>query len=192
MSSSQQPAGDACSGSQASQLRIVHDESNTNLTVTLGNPELGLKKLLRAVIPKIRDNARVSGDNFSAVLSYLDDDGDVIHVRTDSDLKEAIRLARDRQISMKIAFEDSPQPNFGLDSSIGANGVSWPDTLDPQNEDPTPDAPSVIVQEPRNPVSLLQPAALEASLQSSVVDSQRILHLEQALQQCVCYVLLFI
>jgi len=32
-------------------------------------------------------------------------------------------------------------------------------------------------------VSLLQPAALDASLQNSVVDSQRILHLEQALQQ---------
>ena len=185
MSSSQPPVSDACSGSHAVQLRIVHDESNTNLTVTLGNPELGLKKLLRVVVPKVRDNARVGGDDFSAVLSYRDDDGDVIHVRTDSDLKEAIRLARDRQMSMNIAFEDSPQPNFGLDSSTGANGVSWPDTSDLQNEDHAPDAPSVIVQEPCNLVSLLQPAALDASLQNSVVDSQRILHLEQALQQCV-------
>ena len=104
------------------------------------------------------------------------------------------RLASHRQISINITFEEGLQSNFGLDSSTGASGVSWPDSSsDAQIEcesaapDPAPEIPSVAVQEPIDTVSLVQPVVFVASssLQSSVDPSQRILHIEQALLQCV-------
>ena len=155
---------------------------------------------MRVIVPKVKENANICGSASAAVLSYRDEDGDLITVRTDSDLKEAVRLASHRQISINITFEEGLQSNFGLDSSTGASGVSWPDSSsDAQIEcesaapDPAPEIPCVAVQEPINTVSLVQPVVFVASssLQSSVDPSQRILHIEQALLQCViCYLLL--
>jgi hypothetical protein len=190
-----------CSGNSV-QLSICHEDSNSKFAVKFSDPEHfseknGLKRLLRVVVPKVRENAKICGTASAAVLSYRDEDGDMITVRTDSDLKEAVRLASHRQISINITFEEGLQTSFGLDSSTGASGVSWPDSSsDAQIEcekaapDPASDIPSVTVLEPINAVSGVQPAVFAASstVHSSVDLSQRILLIEQALQQCVTHI----
>jgi hypothetical protein len=139
MSISQPPPSDpSFPESNEVQLRIVHEESNSKFSIKC-NPELvsersslsernGLKRLLRSVVPKLNQGSTVCGNVSSAILSYRDEDGDLITVRTDSDLKEAIRLARQRPICLKITFDPSVLPVANLDASSGVNASSWSDS----------------------------------------------------------------
>jgi hypothetical protein len=139
MSNSQPPPSDpSFPASNEVQLKIVHEESNAKFSIKC-NPELvsernclsernGLKRLLRSVVPKLNEGSTVCGNVSSAVLSYRDEDGDLITVRTDSDLKEAIRLARQRPICLKITFDPSELPVANLDASAAVNASSWSDS----------------------------------------------------------------
>jgi hypothetical protein len=198
MSKPQPPPSDACSPNREVQLSICHEESNSKFAVKFAFSEgFSLKKLLR----KVRETAGICDETHVAVLSYRDEDGDLIPVLTDSELKEAVRLASLRQLPLNIKFEEKsqekeePQASLGLDSSTSSIAVICTDSssdaqIDCENDVPNsaPDAPCAPVQEPTNPVSLAQPAA---SLQTSVDLGPRILRIEQAIQQCVtCYCLL--
>jgi hypothetical protein len=186
------------------QLSIIHEASNSKFTLKFPTELLieknGLKRLLKVLVPKVNESAKIFGNASDAVLSYRDEDGDLITVRTDSDLKEAVRLACLRQLSININFDESLQQSHNaLDASTGPIAVSWSDSSsDVQIEcesSPPPSAPDISpagVQQPINAACTAQAAVSSAQLapavvsfQSLVDDSSRILRIEQALQQCV-------
>ena len=175
-------------------LNIFHQESNATFILKCANRGLlsernGLKRLLRVVAPKVKSNANIS----AAMLSYCDEEGDEIAVRTDSDLKEAIRIANFRQIMLTISFDESVQPTFNLDSSSCESGGSCVDSSsDMQFEcenvasDPAPEVPSCVVEQPISAISIKQSVSA-ASFQGLVDERQRISRIEQQLQQCACH-----
>ena len=190
--------------SNTMQLSVIHEASNSKFTLKFLTELLieknGLKRLLKVLVPKVNESAKIFGNVSDAVLSYRDEDGDLISVRTDSDLKEAVRLAGLRQLSINISFDESLQQSHNaLDASTGPIAVSWSDSSsDVQIEcesSPPPSAPEIPaagVQQLINAACTAQTAVLSAplvpavvSFQSSADDSSRILRIEQALQQCV-------
>jgi hypothetical protein len=171
-------------------LSIFHEESNAKFILKCANQELlserfGLKRLLRVVVPKVKSGANVS----AAMLSYRDEDGDEIAVRTDSDLKEAIRIANVRQILLTITFDAGAQPICNLDSSVGESGGCSVDSASEMQfechnvaPDVAPEIPSCIVEQPISAVSIAQPVS--ADIFQGPDESQRISRIELQLQQC--------
>lgn len=190
--------------SNTMHLSIIHEVSNSKFALTFPTELLieknGLRRLLKVLVPKVNDSAKIFGNASDAVLSYRDEDGDLITVRTDSDLKEAVRLAGLRQLSINISFDESLQQSHNaLDASTGPIAVSWSDSssdvqIECESSPPpsAPDIPPAGVQQPINAACTAQAAVSSAQLvpavvsfQSSVDDSSRLLRIEQALQQCV-------
>jgi hypothetical protein len=201
-------------GGDAVLLRIEHDESNSKFAIRCSNPELlternGLKRLLRSVVPKLNENANISGDVSAAVLSYRDEEGDQITVRTDSDLKEAIRLAGLRQICVKISFDCGVQSAINLDAcaaavdvgasadaSASAVGASWSDSssdVQIECEHAASDAAAFLLSAATEHCgdsdSTRQNIAVKTSDENAVHEHEhpRILFLEKSMQQCVVY-----
>ncbi len=199
MSKPQPPPSDAYSPNLDVQLRICHEESQKKFRVTFASSDgFSLNKLLRRLVPKVRETIGNCDDALVAVLSYRDEEDDLIPVTNDSELTEAVRIALLKQLPLNIKFVEKSQGkegSLGLDSSTSASAVICTDSssdaqIDCENDVPNsaPDVPCVPVQESTNPVFQAQPAA---SIQTSVDLIARIVRIEQAIQQCVtCYSLL--
>jgi hypothetical protein len=192
--------------SNAMQLSIIHEASSSKFTLKFPAELIiernGLRRLLKVLVPKVNESAKIFGNVCDAVLSYRDEDGDLITVRTDSDLKEAVRLASLRQLSINISFDESLQQSLNAnDASAGPIAVSWSDSssdvqIECESSPPpaVPDIPPAVVEQPINlnaastaPTAVSSPQIVPSvvSIQSSVDDSQRIFRIEQAVQQCV-------